>query len=64
MKSAHQPVSLAVHGRLSPQVRSYSRPPDFRKSPDRSLAVASVSPVECLPAHDPLLTNHPPSNYL
>jgi hypothetical protein len=72
MKSAHQPVSLAAHGRLSPQFRSYSRcafripnafagSPDFRKSPDRPLSVASVSPVECLPAtHYPLLTAHYP----
>src|ERR1700682_1175497 len=60
MKSAHQPVSLAVHGRLSPQFPSDSRPSDFRKPPDRSLSVASVSPVECLPAHYPLLTNRPP----
>ena len=72
MKSAHQPVSLAVRGRLSPQFRSDSRcafripnaftgPPNFRKSPDRPLSVASVSPVECLPAtHYPLLTTHSP----
>src|SRR5712664_703632 len=61
MESAHQPVSLAVHERLSPQSRSYSRPPDFRKSPDRPLSVASVSPVECLPAtHYPLVTTHSP----
>ena len=61
MKSAHQPVSLAVHERLSPQFRSYSRPPDFRKSPDRPLSVASVSPVEGLSAtHYPLVTTHSP----
>jgi hypothetical protein len=72
MKSEHQPVSLAVRGHLSPQFRSYSRcafripnaftgPPDFRKSPDRPLSVASVSPVECLPAtHYPPLTTHSP----
>jgi hypothetical protein len=72
MKSAHQPVSLAVRGRLSPQFRSDSRcafripnaftgPPNFRKSPDRPLSLASVSPVECLPAtHYPLLTTHSP----
>jgi hypothetical protein len=72
MKSAHQPVSLAVRARLSPQFRSDSRcafripnaftgPPNFRKSPDRPLSAASVSPVECLPAtHYPLLTTHSP----
>src|SRR5258708_17813706 len=61
MKSAHQPVSLAVHRRLSSQFRSDSRPPDFRKSPDRPLSVASVSSMEGLPAtHYPLLTTHSP----
>src|SRR5712664_932779 len=61
MKSAHQPVSLAVHRRLSSQFRSDSRPPDFRKSPDRPLPVASVSSMEGLPAtHYPLLTTHSP----
>jgi hypothetical protein len=72
MKSAHKPLSLAVHGRLSPQFRSDSRcafripdaftgPLAFRKPPDRPLSVASVFPVECLPAtHAPLLTTHSP----
>src|SRR5258708_14409905 len=66
MESAHQPVSLAVHERLSPQFRSYSRPPDFRKSPDRPLSVASVSSVEGLSVnplpttHHPLVTTHSP----
>ncbi len=61
MKSAHQPVSLAVHARLSPQFRSDSRPSDFRKPPDRPLSVASVSPVEGLSAtHYPLVTTHSP----
>ena len=60
VKSADQPVSLAAHGRLSSHFRSYSRPPDFRKPPDRPISV-SVAPVECLPAtHYPLLTTHSP----
>src|SRR5258708_1151088 len=62
MKSAHQPVSLAVHGCLSPRFRSDSRASDFYyKSADRPLSVAAVSPVECLPdTHRPLLTTHSP----
>src|SRR5260370_34457209 len=61
MKSARQPVSLAVHGRLSARFRSDSRPFDFRKRPDRPLSVASVSLAECLTAtHHPLLTTHSP----
>src|SRR5216684_2700332 len=61
MNSAHQPVSLAAHGHLSPQFRSDSRPSDFRKSPDRPLSVASVSPMEGLSVtHHPQLTTHSP----
>jgi hypothetical protein len=62
MESAHQPVSLAVHGRLSSQFRSYSRPADLCYKPqDRPLYVASVSPVEYLSTtHYPLLTTHFP----
>src|SRR5216684_3635519 len=62
MKSAHQPVSLAVHGCLSPRFRSDSRASDlYYKSADRPLSVAAVSPVECLPdTHHPLLTTHSP----
>jgi hypothetical protein len=61
MKSARQPVSLAVHGRLSPQFRSDFRPPAFRKPPVRPLSVASLSPMEGLSVtHRPQLTTHSP----
>src|SRR4029077_10234477 len=67
MKSAHQPVALAAHGRLSPQFRSYSRcafriPNALRDLP--TFASPSIGPSRlprCLPAtHYPLLTTHSP----